>query len=242
MATKPLVYILHGWAVDKTNQQKWQPFISALARRGVTAKFLPIPGLSTDLSEVWNLQDFVDWFKKQLEKDGVRAEANVLGHSFGGQMAIRAAAQSPQLFSKIVLIDSSGIRDHSLSAKSKRALFLILAKIGRILMPFSFARQLLHKLARERDYLNAPPVMRRAMSLVVNDEVRQDLPKITCPTLIIWGENDKVTPLKNGRLKRQQIKNSQLEIISEARHSPQFTHTEQTADLVANFLLKGEHD
>lgn len=235
MPTKksPHIYILHGWAIDQNNAHKWQPLMDRLVELGVKTTFLGIPGLSSPLNEVWNLQDFVDWLSKQLPKG---KKVILLGHSFGGQIAIRFATQNPDRVKKLILVDSAGIRDHSLKAVVKRKGFWVAAKIGKLLFNFEWARKLLYLFARERDYKNAPPLLKRSMSLVLDDEIVDDLQYITCPTLLIWGEKDKVTPLKFGRQKNSLIKQSQLEIITDARHSPQFTHVRKVAVLISKFV------
>jgi pimeloyl-ACP methyl ester carboxylesterase len=230
-AALPTVYLLHGWAVDQQNQVKWQPLITALKQRGLNPVFLPLPGLTSPLNEVWGLDEYVAWVKSQL---GTKP-AIVAGHSFGGQIAIRLASLHPASVKKLILIDNSGKRDPSLKAVIKRKAFWVMAKIGKVFVNAGWARKLIYLLARERDYLNAPPLLKRTMSLVLDQEVTADLPQISCPTLLIWGEQDRVTPLSLGRFFAARIKNAQLRTIPDARHSPHFTHVEKVADLMADF-------
>jgi pimeloyl-ACP methyl ester carboxylesterase len=231
---KPKIYILHGWAVDQFNQTKWQPLIDELDQAKIETVFLKIPGLTGPLDQVWGLPDFVNWLADQLPAKG---QVILLGHSFGGQLAIRFAAEYPERVAKLILVDSAGIRDHSLKATLKRNLFWLAAKVGKLLFRFEAARRLLYLLARERDYYNAPPLLKRSMSLILDDEIVADLPRISCPTLLIWGENDTATPLKFGKLKNKAIANSRLVVINGARHSPQFTHVDQVAQEIAEFVL-----
>ena len=119
----------------------------------------------------------------------------------------------------------------------QRTVFLLMAKAGKVLLRGEFFRNSLYKLAREADYKNASPLLRKTMAKVLNNQVLEDLPKITCPTKIIWGENDLVTPVKNAKKMNNLIKGSELTFIKEGRHSPQFTHPEETAKLVTNFIL-----
>jgi len=227
------IYLLHGWAVDQFNQRKWQPLIEALEKKKIQPVFLKIPGLTGPLDQVWGLQDFVNWLAAELPKKG---KVILLGHSFGGQIAIRFAAQNPDRVEKLILVDSAGIRDHSFQATLKRQVFWLAAKVGKLFFRSQIARQLLYILARERDYNTAPPLLKRSMSLVLDDEIVDDLPKLLCPTLIIWGENDTTTPLKFGKIKKKAIANSDLKVINGARHSPQFTHVDQVASEIAGFV------
>lgn len=229
----PHLFILHGWAVDQLNQQKWLPLITALEKQQIKCTFLPIPGLSAPLEEVWQLDDFVKWLDLQLAGE---KEVVLLGHSFGGQVAIRYVSLHPGKVTKLILVDSAGIRDHSLKATLKRKVFWLMAKMGKVCFNFALARKILYKVARERDYLNSPPLLKRTMSLVLDAEITSDLHKIDCPTLLIWGREDTATPLKNAYLKAKLIPQNRLKIIDGARHSPQFTHVQQVAEFVAEFV------
>lgn len=228
-----VIYILHGWAIGDKNQEKWQPFIDLLKEAGYKVNFLKIPGLSVPSQESWELQDFVDWLEGQIkEKSGVI----LLGHSFGSQLSIRYTSQHPKQISKLILIDSGGIKDRAIKVRIKRKVFLVLAKTGKNFLKSPVFRHFLYKMARETDYLKAPPAQRKSMSNVLRDEILKDLPKIKCKTQIIWGQNDKTTPLKHAFLLHQGISHSKVQIIQEARHSPQFTHAKEVSEIVINFI------
>lgn len=231
------IHILHGWAIGERNQEKWQPFIDLLQKVGFKVRFLKIPGLSTPLNESWQLQDFVNWLEGELE-----GQENIilLGHSFGGQLSIRYISLHPGQISRLILLDTGGIRDRDLKIRIKRGLFLVLAKTGKNFLKAPIFRKLLYKMARETDYLKAPPAQRKSMSNVLSDEIRVDLEKVDCPTQIIWGKNDTTTPLKNAYLVQEEIPQSQLNIVEEARHSPMFTHPEEVSKIIIKFLVKAK--
>lgn len=237
--TSPVI-ILHGWSLDSNKAQKWQEFRDALGQNGIESEIFKIPGLSAPLDEVWSLDDYVRWLDQEISAKFPNQTIILLGHSFGGQIASRYAAVHPQKVQKLILIDSSGIRDHSLLPTLKRTSFLTAAKIGKVFFQSQAMRNLLYKLARERDYQQAPPLLRRTMSKILDDEVLADLPRIDCPTLLIWGQDDRVTPLSLGKVFQQKISHSQLELVNGARHSPQYTHPQQVAHLIQNFLIQND--
>lgn len=230
------IVILHGWAVDENNQLKWQPFIERVEAAGWTVRFMRLPGLSQPLDKVWQLNDYVNWVHDQLGDQQVI----LLGHSFGGQLSVRYASVFPEHVARLVLIDPAGIRPFSFKARTKRAVFGTLAKVGKVLFPLEVGRVLLHKLAREKDYLQASPLLRRTMQNVLADEVKADFARVTAPTCIIWGDQDQATPVSHAQLFSSGIQHSQLHFIAGARHSPQFTHVEQTAQQVLEFLEQAE--
>jgi pimeloyl-ACP methyl ester carboxylesterase len=240
------IFILHGWAVrgGEENQRMWQPFIDELEKGGFKVAFLKIPGLSAPLNEVWDLGNYLNWLDSKIseELNSGTAQASkkviLLGHSFGGQLAIKYAALNSKKMEKLILVDSSGIRDMALKPVIKRTVFLLLAKVGGVLFKGKFFRNLLYKFARETDYKNAPPLLRKTMSKILDDQILEDLPNIKCATKIIWGENDLVTPVKHAKKMHEIIKDSKLVFIKEGRHSPQFTHVKETAKLVIDFVFK----
>lgn len=225
------VYLLHGWAIDPENEQKWVTLRNLLQKQHIQSVFLSIPGLDIPLERPWSLDDYVVWLKAALPDKPVI----LLGHSFGGQLAIRFAARYKERIEKLILVDSSGITDRSLKKTIKRFIFKYVAKVGGLLGEVPYARAFLYKLAREKDYYSAPPVMRETMSRVLQDEILDDIPRIDCETLIIWGEHDLATPLSNTQ-QLLKIPKSKLHIISQARHSPQFTHAEIVAKLMTEFI------
>jgi pimeloyl-ACP methyl ester carboxylesterase len=62
------------------------------------------------------------------------------------------------------------------------------------------------------------------------------LPRLTCPTLIVWGREDAIVPLECGELYQQGIANAQLIVIDECGHSPQIEKPQAFADAVLPFL------
>lgn len=226
------LFLLHGWAINPNNQQKWQAFQTELKAANLDSTFLGLPGLSSELDTPWTLDDYIEWLKITLPVEPVV----LLGHSFGGQLAIRFTKENPNRVKALILVASSGIRDHSLLPKLKRIVFKVVAKTGKQIFNFELGRKILYKLAREQDYYQANPVMRQTMSHVVNIEVREDLKHINQPTLIIWGEQDQVTPPWIGEYFHKNLKNSSIHFIKDARHAPQFTHPKELTQRINTFL------
>lgn len=231
---KQTIYGLHGWKVGGDTQAKWQLLNDLLAGANIELKMLTMPGLDAPLHETWTIDDFANWLAATLPNKPVW----LLGHSFGGQLSLRFASLHPNRVKGVILIDSAGIRDESFSMNLKRCIFGSLAKFGRRLKASNTLRGLFYQMIRERDYLEAPPELRATMSHVLLYDVLSDLPKIECPVHIIWGNEDKVTPLWMGKKINSMLSNSQLTIIDSARHSPQFTHPEKVAELILNLATK----
>lgn len=233
------IFILHGWAVREGGQSRemWKPFIDELSADDLEIIFLKIPGLTAPLKEVWGLDDYVSWLSDEIESRAAGEKVVLIGHSFGGQIASRFASKNNRKVDKLVLIDSSGIKDMSIFVILKRSIFFLLAKFGKLVFKGDLFRNILYKLARESDYKKASPLLRKTMANILDDQVLEDLPNIDCDTKIIWGSNDKVTPVKHARKFNSLIAGSVLEFVDGARHSPQFTHPEKTSKIVSDFIL-----
>lgn len=214
------LFVLHGWTYST---DKWEPFITALKNQGFNAQLLKIPGLTEKLETVWNIDNYIDWLDKKIGNEKVI----LLGHSNGGRMSLVYTLKHPHKVKHLILIDSAGIYHNELPIRLKRFVFKVVAKIGRKITKSETLRKALYKLSRESDYENASPLVKQTMVNLITYDLRNSLNQIKVPTLIIWGKNDKATPLSDGKLMHQLIPNSKMHIIQTARHSPQFTHVDE---------------
>lgn len=229
-------YILHGWTYSPVNGnplEKWNDFINLMSIYKLNPILLQIPGITKNIDEVWNLDKYVDWLKKIVWKDD---KIILIGHSNGGRIAAAFTAQYPEKVNKLILIDSAGIYHNELPHRLKKFVFKNLAKLGKKVTSSQSLRIFLYKLAREGDYKNAAPSQRQTMINLINLDLSKTFSKIKTPTLIIWGEDDKVTPLSDAKLIHKLIVISQVEIIKEAKHSPQFTNTKEVIERINKFL------
>ncbi len=224
------ILILHGWTYST---DKWSEFIELLKNKH-DVELLKIPGLTEELKEVWNLDNYVDWLKRKVDRE--KSKVILIGHSNGGRISLAFTNKYPEKVSKLVLIDSAGIYHNDLPIRLKRLVFKTVAKIGKNLTSSEKLRKLLYKFSRERDYYNASPIVKKTMVNLITSDISQILNQIKIPTLIIWGEKDKTTPLPDGKLMHQLIKNSKMKIITGAKHSPQFTHPERVVKIIHEYL------
>ncbi|MEK7571307.1 MAG: alpha/beta hydrolase [Patescibacteria group bacterium] len=227
------IFVLHGWAYST---EKWQPFLTLLKKQGIEPVMLQIPGLTAPLEEVWTLDNYVSWLKKSVEKE--KGKVILLGHSNGGRIAISFAAKYPEKVAQLVLIDSAGLYHKELLLQIKRAVFQTIAKIGRKLHKSDHLRYLLYRFARENDYYRANPAVRKTMHNLIKVDLSPLLPQIVIPTLIIWGQDDKVTPVIDGERMQALLPNARLHIVNGAHHSPQFTHEKEVAAIITQDLEK----
>jgi pimeloyl-ACP methyl ester carboxylesterase len=90
----------------------------------------------------------------------------------------------------------------------------------------------LYRFTREHDYENASPIVRETMLNLIRSDLQHEFPLIKTPTTIIWGAEDRVTPLSDGEVIHKGIMGSTLHVVNGARHSPMFTHVEEVVEII----------
>lgn len=152
------------------------------------------------------LSDYAAGVEALLAEKGIE-EAILIGHSFGGRVAMRLAASSSRVHA-LVLIDSAGVPPrHTIRYYSKVIAYKIARKLGRT-----------PKNAGSADYRALSGAMRLTFVNVVNDDNLSDARRISLPTLLLWGEKDRDTPLYMCRKLHSLLRNSETVVIEEAGH------------------------
>lgn len=223
--------ILHGWSYST---EKWEPFLKLLEDSNINYELLKIPGLTAPLKEVWNLADYVNWFKKEVGKSNQKVV--LLGHSNGGRIVASFAAEFPEKVACLILIDSAGVIRRDIKTVLKKNLLQLVTSAGKKITKSDKLRNLLYKAIGEQDYNKADETLKKTMVNLVKEDLETVFSIIIVPTLIIWGQNDGVTPLSDGRKINKRILGSELAIIPGAKHSPQFTNTQEVFQKVFSFI------
>jgi len=178
--------------------------------------------------KVRNIADFTEWV---FQKTKTLAPFILIGHSFGGQIAINFTAGHPERVKKLILIASAGVRKPSW----KRRVIIPFVKLFRGQIREK-AKSFFYRLFLTTDYYRANPIMRKTMAIILTEDQQENMIKIKTPTLMIWGKTDNYTPLKDGLLTHKLIKQSKLEIIPDGRHGLPFTHTHQLKEKILWFI------
>lgn len=162
--------------------------------------FMPYP---------YDLTDYANEVKDYIKENGLK-KPHVVAHSFGGRIAIKLASENRDLFDKIVLTGAAGLKPKfSLKKFCKASLFKILKK---------FVRKERLKNFYSSDYNSLSPVMKKSFILIVNEHLDDKLADIENQTLIIFGKNDKETPVYFAKRLQKGIKNSKLILLENAGH------------------------
>jgi len=220
---------LHGWRSQSDN---FVPLIQFLAKHNISSLSLDLPGFGGSAIPVgtYTLLDYANCvfaFVQKLKLD----IGCVIGHSFGGRVAIKLTSLHPDFVKKLILLDSAGIIEHP----TRLGILKSLAKLVRPVFYPTFMKPIrsrIYKTLGADDYL-ATLAMRGTYLAVIGEDLQKFLPQIKQPTLLLWGEKDTTTPLSIANAMKDLIPNSRLEILPNAGH---FSFTDQP-DLATKYIL-----
>ncbi len=208
--------ILHGWG---SNSERWAPVAELISKNGfkVIVPDLPGFGKSDALTAPWNMNNYINWLEGFVKDLNLR-DFYLMGHSFGGALAVKLAIKHPQDVKELFLVAAASVRKRTVK-KSAYKTVSSLAKNFSFLPFYGFFRKAFYKfIIRKSDYPYVEGVMKETFKNVIFEDLSQFTGFIRTPTVIIWGDKDKSTPVEDAYFMNKKIKNSKLVIISGAGH------------------------
>jgi pimeloyl-ACP methyl ester carboxylesterase len=230
----PAVLVLHGWGASI---EAVYPIVSGLAPVAtVCALDLPGFGESALPPEPWGVEDYQEFVGAFMDALSIECPA-IVGHSNGGRIAIRMAATEPGRASRLVLVDSAGIRPKRTLRWYRR---VGMAKLGKYAARFLGApgerlRALLVGRSGSADYL-AAGAMRPTLVKLVNADLRPFMPRVEVPALLVWGTEDAETPLSDAREMERLIPDAGLVELEGAGHYSYLDQPARFARIVSHFI------
>jgi len=179
------VLALHGWG---RTRRDWA---GVLDSTGGLALDLPGFGAAPPPDEVMGAAGYAEAVEPALGALGGRVV--VVGHSFGGRVAVHLAARRPEAVAGLVLAGVPLLRFPGAGARvSLRYRAVRVARRLRLVPEATLER------ARRRhgsaDYQAAAGVMRQVLVRVVGESYEEQLDAVRCPVRLVWGEGDRVVP------------------------------------------------
>lgn len=243
---QPLL-LIHGLGTDHS---MWGMNITALNKKfKVIAIDLPGFGKSDKPDVDYSIGFFTEAVKSIITSEGLK-KVHLLGASLGGRIVLDVAIKYPELVEKLIVVSPAGI--------SKLAKGIFGSSLGGELVAFAFSKRMfIEKIlsqmvydqegittslvdtfiegAKDKRYQRAFKRAGYGLGEEI-DSLLEGIPKIKLDTLIIWGENDKVVPVKDGHFLHKQIANSKLVIFSQCGNLPFMEKTVPFNKVIIDFL------
>jgi pimeloyl-[acyl-carrier protein] methyl ester esterase len=247
----PNLVLLHGWAM---NGAVWQPLVRSLSKR-FTLHIVDIPGMGLSRPiEPYNLHAIAEKIAEMLP-----ANADILGWSWGGQLAMRIALDYPDAVRRLVLVGATpcfvnkaqtnaqqawqaGIAPEVFSQFAKKVdeeyqktmtQFLTLQCMGDIR-----ARITVRMLRKKFEERPAPSTqtLQKALNILLETDLRAEVEFLRKPTLLIHGDRDTLAPVQAAHWMMQNLPIGFLRVIAGASHAPFLSHQEHFIDALVQFL------
>ncbi len=187
------LFFLHGWGQNRESFRE----LASLFEGSYRGHLIDLPGFgeAPPPPPDWSTADYAELLSEYL-KQFSRARMVVVGHSFGGRIAVRLAGKADSRLAGIVLIGVPGLPIARFSRRSLRRWGIRnLRKLLQLLRPVTGPAPLDWHTARfgSKDYLNAGQ-LRSLLVRTVNENLTEAAKTIACPSLLLWGSDDREAP------------------------------------------------
>lgn len=252
----PLVFV-HGLSGCWANWLEQLPVFAS--EHHVLAPDLPGFGHSPMPAEQISISGYARLLERLLDELGIDA-ATVVGNSMGGFIAAELAIAVPQRVERLVLVSAAGLSTAG-DPRPTRAL-PTLRRVERVLLASgawvasksdTVARRprlreaLLNLVVRHPERLPAAlaaeqlrgagkPGFIQGLQAVLDYDIRDRLPEIACPTLIVWGDGDRLISVRDADVFAELIPNSRKVIFEDTGHMAMLEHPAAFNALLADFL------
>jgi len=210
--TPPLVCV-HGLA---GSSRWWAPVAEDLEASGAV-RLLDVPrSLPPD--------ELSGWVIEQIEGLG-EGHVALVGHSLGGLVALRVAAARPELVRRLILIAPPGIQSRrSAIAYGPPLVASMLRARPRFLI----------RVATDAARAGPRNLLRGGAHVAASD-ARSEAARVRTPTLLVWGEQDRMTPSSVGQQWLEVLPDARLHVIPGASHVPMVEAPQELVAVIAAF-------
>lgn len=234
----PTIIFAHGLFVEHSMFEQQIAQLSKSYR--CIALDMPAHSASGYNPDGWSLENIADDIALMIEEMSL-GPVIFVGHSQGGMVGIRLAAQHPDLIAKLVLIGTSARAEYAERIDNWRQLqhSLEQAKESEIKTKIIDFLQSTDTNAwpEKMNYSDSKGIVLAIDAATVSrTDVRSRLAEITAPTLVICGNADRATPVELSKEIAATIPNATLEVLANAHHNPPLETPRAVTDKISHFL------
>ena len=214
---KGTILLLHGWG---QNIEMMKPLGDAYSNE-YRILIIDLPGFgdSTEPDYAWDVPDYVEMVKIFLDELKIE-NVTIMGHSYGGKIGLLYA--SKYNLEKLVLFGSPFKKEvQKLSLKTR--VLKKLKKVPGLNKLEGFAKRHIGS----TDYRNASPLMREILVNTVNLDITEEVKKIKCSTLIVWGTLDEAVPVERAYELEKLIKDAGVVVYEGCSHYAYLDYNKQ---------------
>lgn len=168
-------------------------------------------------------------------------QIHLLGNSLGGHVALLHILKHPERIKSLILTGSSGLFENGMGdSYPKRGDYDYIKKKTELTFydPATATKELVDEVFEiTNNRIKVIKIIALAKSAIRNN-LGEELNQIKQPTLLIWGNNDSVTPPFVGREFNRLIPNSELHFVDKCGHAPMMEVPEAFNEILAGFLNK----
>ena len=232
------IIILHGWGLSGS---RFAPLVDLLSRAGYSPYAPDFPGFGT--SEIpksaYTLADYSNFLADYITKHTIQRPI-LIGHSFGGRVALKFQSMYPSVARALILTGTPG---YTPVPRKKLMMFVAVAKIGRKIFELPVlrivqdsVRKWYYYVVGAREFYRADGVMREVFKNVVAEGLEPYMSSVNIPCFLVWGELDRITPVWIAQKMQKVIKGSTLLIIPDTDHGISFKEPALFYKAITNFL------
>lgn len=235
---KPPIIILHGWGLSGG---KFIGLKEELVSRGyrVFAPDLPGFGSSQLPSRPYYLSDYAQYLQTYIKKNKIVSPI-LIGHSFGGRVSLKYQQLFPHSVRALILTGTPGVTPVSRKMIAASILFAKLGKLLFLIPPLSFFQESVRKsyyfIVGARDFYRANGVMRDTFKQIVQEDLVSYMRSVEVPVALVWGSEDRITPVWIAHRMKEEISDSRLIIIPDEDHGVSFKKPQRFVSAIGNFL------
>ena len=223
-SAQPWLLALHGWG---RSHRDW-----AQVLQGIDAIDLDLPGFGSTPApaEPWGVAQYAEAVRPVLQE--MRQPVVVLGHSFGGSIAVHLASSADRGLIRTLVLTGSPLIRTATGARKPPMAFRLARWLNRRGLVSDERMEELRQARGSADYRAASGVMRDTLVRVVNEDVAALLPHLEVPVELLWGDQDGDVPVSVAQAAEQLIPRGHLTRLPGVGHDTPALAADQLRQVV----------